>query len=81
MSSLHQSTLLKGDVRVRVCKWLQRLVERLGVALFAAALSKKCDEILAILRLRDQEIHVIARDKGIGVGKPFIQSRSVPHDV
>ena len=70
-----------GPRPARIERGSEERVELFEVDLFTAALSKKCDQILAFLRLRDQEIHVIAKDERIRVGKPFIQACFVPCDV
>ena len=68
-------------IRPRVQSGLSNSLNASVVALFAAALSEKCDQILAFLGFRDQEVHVIAGDKNIGIRKPFVQRYFVPHDV
>jgi hypothetical protein len=60
---------------------LRNSLSRSMVDLFAAALSQICDQIFPFLRFRDQEIHVIAGDKSIGIREPFVQRRFVPHDI
>ena len=49
--------------------------------LSSRSLLQVTDQVPTFLRFRNQEIHIIAWNKRIGIGQPFFQRRFIPDDM